>query len=236
MLGIIREDSLLEQYGINQIIRKGTSLSFDDMNQVRGKLRFIGRLLLGVRNDTGTALSCGELLQPQYFDAFKRAAIAIGNENIQLSSTMGIYVKKLCLLNISKSIKSGNTERCDQTKNFLELFNAEWGDTVVAGAIRSLQQKRLNKQFLLPTERDLKTVTKYLEDQIQQEGDYTRLQKLIMTSLILFNKRRPAEVANLKVADYRLSFDNGEDREEILRRLSPEEQLVSKRLDDSEEK
>ena len=69
----------------------------------------------------------------------------------------------------------------------------------------------------------MKTFTDFLEQQIASEQEYTRLQKLIMTALICFNKRRPAEVANLTLADYRLSLHNTEDREEIMKRLSPEE-------------
>jgi hypothetical protein len=155
----------------------------------------------------------------------------MGDDNIQLSKCIGTYVRKLCLLNISQSIKTGNVSRCDGSKQFLEIFNAEWGDTVTASATRKTQQKRLNKTFLLPTEQDLKRFTRFLEEEILRETNYTRLQKLIMAALISFNKRRPAEVANVRISDYRLSFCNTEDREEILRRMSPEEQVLSQRCE-----
>ena len=229
VLEIIKHDELIRQYGINQIIRKGTQITFDEGNQIRAKLRYIGRLLQSVRRDTGYHYGSEEFLQPKFFDAFKRAAIAIGEENIHLSGSMGTYVKKLCLLNISQSIKTGNVARSENSKQFLELFNAEWGDTVTASALRLQQKSRLNKTFHLPTERDMKTFTDFLEQQIASEQEYTRLQKLIMTALICFNARRPSEVTHLTLADYRLSFHNTEDREEIMRRLSPEEQVISKR-------
>ena len=52
-------------------------------------------------------------------------AIAIGEKNVHLSGLMETYVKKLFLLNISQSIKTGNVARSEYSKQFLALFNAE---------------------------------------------------------------------------------------------------------------
>lgn len=196
---------------------------------MRCKLRFLGRLLKELHRQTATTLLFDQLLKPEHFDAFRSAVLEIRKENKQAAFTLGPYIRKLCLLNISDAIKLRDKGRRDDSKDFLDLFNAEWTETVSSSTIRMQQDSKLNKKVTLPLASDLDTLTKYIEKEMKQEQSYTRLQKLVMTWLILFNKRRPAEVAGVKIDEYRLSFNNEEDREEIFQNLSVEEKAVAAR-------
>ncbi|KAF6039582.1 hypothetical protein EB796_002108 [Bugula neritina] len=56
-------------------------------------------------------------------------------------------------------------------------------------------------------------------------GDHcSRLIKNLLTKLIIFNRRRPAECAGLKVEDYKNAAQH-EDPEKIVKSLTPVEQL-----------
>lgn len=51
--------------------------------------------------------------------------------------------------------------------------------------------------------------------------------KLTLTSLIVFNKRRPTEVAELKTADLRI--ERQDENTEMLAALTPSKQLLAQR-------
>lgn len=228
----IKGDSLIKIFGQHQILRKG-DLNFSETNQIRGKLRFLARLLLGIREKTETELSFSELLRPEYYDAFVAAVLEIRQSNKQLALSLGHYVKQICLLNISEGIKSGNKVMRKRSEDFLKLYDSSWCTTVASSTARMQQKEKLNKSVKLPTTADLIKITEFVRSQIEGElardADYVRLQKLVLASLLLFNKRRPAEVADIKVSDYRLSFDNQEDRAEIMSSLTAEEEIMASR-------
>lgn len=229
VLHLITTDKLISIFARHQIFRKPDSLSWSETNNVRSKLRFLGRLLKGLHDQTATKLPFVDLLKPSFFDAFRLTVLKIRTENKQAAFTLGPCIRKLCLLNISDAIKHGDKARREYSKDFLDLYNAEWTETVSSSTIRMQQDAKVNRKVLLPLAADLDKLTKYIEKEMQHKQVFTRLQKLVMTWLILFNKRRPAEVAGLLIDEYRLSFDNEEDREEILHSLTAEERAVAAR-------
>lgn len=221
---------MIKLYGQLQITRKGGNLNHIEKNQVRAKLRFLGRLLHAVQEETAKDLCFADFYKPQYYNAFRDAVLKIRETNKQLALTLGHYIKRLCLLNKSEASKNGLKNVRQDSQDFLDIYNAEWTETVAASTLRLQQQQHLNKKIELPLAADIKQVTSYLEEQITSEEDYTRLQKLIMTSLILFNKRRPAEVANLKLDTYVLAKETAEEEhDEFMTELSMEEKILAKR-------
>jgi hypothetical protein len=87
----------------------------------------------------------------------------------------------------------------------------------------------------VPLTTDLKAFTCFLAEEISKEltslsaGMNTgRLMKLVLSKLIVFNKRRPAECAEMKVADYRRGM-NPTDNAEVLESLTKLEKAVARR-------
>lgn len=231
---MIKDDSLIRLFAYHQILRKGDTVNFEEKNQIRQKLRFLGRLLHRLQTSTKQRHSFKNFLKPEYYDAFVQAALHFRKDNKQMAFTLGHYIRKLCLLNISECIKSKDSDMKADTQDFLDLFQGSWSETVSSSTIRMQQKAKITKQVSLPTTDDLLKLTRYIESEISRDVEsltceYTRLQKLVLAQLILFNKRRPAEVANLTVDAYQLSLDNQEDREEIIQTLSPEEKAVAQR-------
>ena len=233
-LALVMEDHLIKLFARHQLLRKGDQLAFDEINQIRQKLRFLGRLLYALHQKTSTTLSFQQLLRPEFYDAFVESVLGIRKENKQVAFTLGHYIKKLCLLNIAEAIKSKNPVMKSRTQEFFDLYNGMWSETVSSSTVRMQQKAKLNQVVLLPELPDLKCLTAFVDEEIRKEMaaetiDYTRLLKLLLATLVLFNKRRPAEVANLTEDEYKLSFHNQEDRDEIIATLSPEEKAVSGR-------
>lgn len=230
----INSDKLIKEFGQNQLLRKGDNLAWTDVNQIRGKLRFLARLVHAVRDEAGNVCSLSELLHPSYYDAFVTAVLKIRTTNKQLALTLGHFIRQVCLLNIAQGIKTGNKPLRKNSEDFLQLYTSSWGTTVASSTLRMQQQLKLNKERKLPISSDLVALTQYVQKEVDSELDasqvnYNRLQKLVLAGLLLYNKRRPAEIADIKVSDYRLSFDNQEDRPEILQSLTAEERIVASR-------
>lgn len=230
------EDRLINLFCRHQLLRKGDALTWDETNQVRQKLRSLARLLLVLREKTNKELSFMDFLKPQFYDRFVDSVIEIRKTNRQLAFTLGHYIRKICRLNLAEAIKSGDAQKKSNSQDFLDLFDSSWSETVASATVRMQQKGAIGKIVSLPEVTDLQRLTKFMGDEIELimnedkvENHYVRLQKLVLATLILFNKRRPAEVANLTVEDFWRSFDNQEDRKEIIDSLSPEEKAVANR-------
>lgn len=223
-------DSIIRLFGEHQLLRKGEDLSFTEVNQIRAKLHYLARLLGQLHECTDTHKSFLELLRPQYYDAFVESVLKIRTTNKQLALTLGHFIKQICLLNIAESIKQQDKESEKLSEKFLKLFNSSWSTTVASSTARLLQKQKLNKAALLPDTNDLMKITKFVNKKINDaKTEYTMLQKFLLTAVILFNKRRPAEVAEIKISDYQLSLECQEDRDEILNSLPAEKRIVASR-------
>lgn len=233
VLDVVKGDHLIHIFGNHQILKKG-ELTWTESNHLRNKLRFLGRLLIAVRKESGTLLSFSELLSPRFYDNFVAATLVLRGKSKQLAVTLGHYLKQICMLNIAEGIKSGNKKLREDSELFLQLYNSSWSATVASSTIREQQKEKLNKPESLPVPEDLLKLTSYVQQQIEGEllkstVDYTRLQKMVLASLVLFNKRRPAEVADMKVSDYTLSLDRQDDRKDVLSSFSFDEQISAAR-------
>lgn len=233
VLQIIIHDPLIQIFAKHQLLRKGDQESYTETNQIRQKLRFLARLLVKLRDISGRDLTLNEFACPKFYDAFVEAVLELRQENKQLAVTLGYYVKKLVVLKKAEGIKCGDAIMRDDASEFLDLYNSSWGETVMSSTIRMQQQEKVNKAILLPDSQDLQLIHKFVDEEIEKEAkgptDYVRLQKLLLSALVLFNKRRPAEVSSITISDYRISQAGKDDREDITKHLSVEERAISGR-------
>lgn len=234
-LAIIQEDPLIHIFARHQILRKGDKMTYNEQNQIRCKLRFLGRFMNQVREITGKYETLSMVLTPGHYDDCVNAVLELRKKNKQMALTLGHYIKKVTYLKLAEGIKAQNEAQKRESKEFLELFSSSWNDCVASATLRMQQLTKINSTVKLPTIEDLDKLMKFLDSEITQiieenaVQNYTRLQKLVISSLILFNKRRPAEVTDITTQDYRTSFYNQDDREEVLAALSPEEKALAGR-------
>lgn len=217
-------------------MRKGDTFSFAEKNQIRGKLRFLARLLHMVQKLTQSKQSFSELLNPTRYTAFVESVTEIRKSNKQLAIQLGTMLKKMCLLNIGESIKQGNQDMRKAGEDFLTLYNGSWSEEVVASTLRMQKLHKLNKTLELPLTADIVRFTEFLRQEIEHEminsSSYSRLSKLVLASLLVYNKRRPAEIADIKVSDYQLAVSSEEQcPEEVMSSLTIEERVLANRYD-----
>ena len=105
----------------------------------------------------------------------------------------------------------------------------------MSSTLRMQQKEKLNKPILLPSGDDIQKLAKFIDSEIKRElelsgkNNHAKLQKLLLSALLIFNKRRPQEVASLTVGDFRAGQATRDDRSDILTHLPIEEQTISER-------
>ncbi|XP_067947184.1 uncharacterized protein [Watersipora subatra] len=234
LLAIIKKDELIKLFGINQLLRMGENLRFSDINNICNKLKSLARLLQAVRAESETWHDFMSYYCPKYYDCFVRASTGLSKKSSQLGLTLGHYVKQLCHLRIAVAVKASDTDGERSGEQFLKLCMASWTTNVVSAICKRQRLAKLNQVINLPLTADLLKLTKFIDREVSEQlaslTNRVWLVKLVISALILFNKRRPMEVQDLKVADYRLSLAaDQEQREEITNNLSVEEKLVASR-------
>lgn len=234
LVATIQADPIIRLFAQHQVMRLGVDLSWSEINNIRSKLRHLARLLHQLRDMTRMSGSYMDFLRPKFYDCFVDAVHELRKTSKQMAIALGIYIKQIARMNTADAIKVEDDARQNQSEKFLLLYNSSWSAAVAASTLRMQKKGKLNKPQLLPLTTDLVELTNYLKNQLLQQiacPNYCRLQKLILTYLILFNKRRPAEVADMTVGDYKVAMESqDEDREEIMASMSLEERATAERM------
>lgn len=231
---IVKSDKLIVEFGKCQILRLGPKeiRRPSDLTPIRTKLRTIARLLYHVREEVGLDCkwSIQDVLKPERFKQLTAAAIVLSNKNDQLGLTIGGYVKQLLMLKLAESVMNRNTESEEEAKRFQFLYDTYWLCNVTSVAGKQQRHKKINTQEEIPLTGDLNTLSKYLKEQIMIESDKSSLRKLCLSFLILFNKRRPMEVAELTKKNFLEAYGaTNQDNEEIVKSLTEAERILAKR-------
>lgn len=238
------EDTLIREFGLCLLDRMGTpeEQRRKDEDNVRTKLRSTARLL-GKLN--------GKKLRPQAMDnyitggEFMNVVMSVnelsreaGSPNLAL--TLGHYIKQICLLKGSLAIQTANPRKRQEANDFKELYAAHWNSKVAAIAHRRLRLKSMNKTQDIPSTEDLVNLKNYLVNAIQRGIEGSQIQvydqylcfaQLVLAQIVLFNKRRIAEVDELKVWDFehRMNGRDCEHNSEIEDSLGASERALAKR-------
>lgn len=231
---IVREDELIQSFGTEQLGRLGTDdeRRTTDLNNIKTKLRSVARLCERIRCITNTKLFMTDYIQTKHFASVMQAAKDLSAVSPQLTITLGHYMRSLVLLKISASIAAESTHQRQQADDFKHLMEAHWRTQVATVTRRRQKLRKLNKTEEIPETEDLVKLSDYLKRRIETETDEAEVAKLCLTQLILFNKRRPLEVAELTKDDFQSlssNSDNQSDNKELLESLSQTERMLAKR-------
>ena len=146
--------------------------------------------------------------------------------------TIGGYIKKIVLLKISTAIVEDSSNMQREAEQFRYLFDAHFTSQVSAVAGKKQQLKRIDMPEDLPLFEDMQVLGTYIKKQISQiaKNETVRLSKLILAYLVMYNKRRPFEVAEIERDTYiRQAYKSVQDNKEILASLSYAERLMATR-------
>ncbi|XP_050391798.1 uncharacterized protein LOC126810662 [Patella vulgata] len=220
-----------------------------DINRVSQGGRTLGRLVLEARKRRpAEMLSLDGLLKPEYFDLVVECtkSMAMHTEKDKPALTLGRLVGNLLghsiQIKIGDSLRENNETKNQEANNFHKIFGSEWLCRVNSFFTKKINSEKRNKLQIIPLTEDLQKLRLYILDQIKEaisnlqsspkQTNWTRLAQLTLARLILFNKRRTAEVTELKMSDYEGRPRWSEDtNREIDLTLSECDKLLMKRMD-----
>ncbi|KAJ8933494.1 hypothetical protein NQ314_013971 [Rhamnusium bicolor] len=186
-------------------------------------IRRLAKLLQHAQKENAEIKQLIDILRPCHFQLIiagvnKMAQYNPETENYEsptLAINFGTLVKKCCDLAYVDLLQKKNTnEQRKDLKILKRLIESQWADEVSAQAGANLNQNKWNQEELLPLTSDLKKLNIFLQKTSEEsfnklktnENDsfaYNTLKEVLYTQLILLNRRRPAEVAQLKVQTFK---------------------------------
>ncbi|XP_050400868.1 uncharacterized protein LOC126817765 [Patella vulgata] len=217
----------------------------NDIYIVTQKARTLGRLVLEAKkiNKNGI-INMDSLLKPENFDLVVKCAKRMSHERdvLSLGRFLGNLLGHIIQVKIGQSFRDNNEVKIKEASGFQKLYESEWNNRVNSVCLK--KHNILNRKQLqtIPITEDLKTFRQFITDNMKSAKDslntdrtfenWNRLSKLTLCRLILFNKRRRAEVIELKVDDYEKRPKWNEDtNQEIMLSLSKTDQILSRRMD-----
>lgn len=240
---IAKQDKLICRFAYSYI--KGRQ-SKGNLDLVRQNMRRLAKLLQYAREKNSEIKNLIDLLHPQYFKLIIAGVNKMAHynedsdiyESPTLAINFGTLIKKCCDLAYIDLLQIVNTD--DQRKDLKvlkELIISQWADEVSAQAGTNLNQNRWNKDELLPLTSDLKKLIAFLQniaeksyiDLMGNQNDmlsYTTLKDVLYTQIILLNRRRPAEVAQLTVSTFKSINLERENNNEFEKCLTETEKIL----------
>jgi len=236
---LIRREAALRMLAIG----RKEDQKHDDIYRVSQAARTLGRIVMLARKTLPSA-TLDSLLSPSNFDIVVNIAKQMSTDkeqpSLNVGRTVGNLLNKMCTSKYCAALRTDDRGRQDDATNFKKLVEAEWNSRVNRAAVRRIEKERRSKLQVIPLTEDLQKFRDYLVKSIQQYShhlrqgkcpqDWIMLAKCVMSRLILFNKRRRAEVRELRVDEY-LARPKWHDSDggELTMALSSVDRLLAKR-------
>ncbi|XP_078322178.1 uncharacterized protein LOC144621976 isoform X2 [Crassostrea virginica] len=246
---VVMNDSIIKKYAALRVESLGRKedQKIGDMHRISQCCRTLGRLIIECKKLNSTAvINLDTLVSPSHFDlvvsATKSMSIDKENPAISLGNFMGNIIGHIIQIKTGEALRSNDQKRSQESSDFQKLFESEWNYRVNAVCTRRKNTLNRKRVQAIPLTEDLKTLRDFIILKMQQTFillktarkacDWVTLAKLTLSRLILFNKRRRAEVKDLKVADYQSRPDwKKEQRGEFEMALSSADKILANRMD-----
>nr|XP_018913562.1 PREDICTED: uncharacterized protein LOC109041627 [Bemisia tabaci] len=222
-------------------------------------MRILARLLLEMRLlREGKFLTFTDCIDPSNFDYLVAAAKNLCGCSSRIEDR-DAYQKPSLVLKVGPSLQKAaciiqgtylrmfgeEPEIADimnkKVKAFLTLMKTEWTVRVSSTAHANVFERKFNKAELLPLTSDIMNLRGHLDKTIKESRvrltsnptyeNYRKLAVYLLTSTILFNRRRSGEASKMKIEQYknRVGSDK-QTTEELKQSFSPLEIVLCKRM------
>jgi len=129
-----------------------------------------------------------------------------------LGLRLGHSILKCAHIKRGMAIRLNDALAKDEADRFINLHVGEWADAVSTTALTSLKLLKDRKADTLPSTSDLVKLQKYQKEQISMltcqlstapdAQTWRRLAEIILTRIVVFNKRRGGEASKLLLSSY----------------------------------
>ncbi|CAJ1081294.1 hypothetical protein F2P79_020338 [Xyrichtys novacula] len=230
----VKSDPCIMEYGEHLFNRLGYDPGKHEY--IRQKLRELGRLLICSRKNTPLKM-IQDHIKPANFMYVIEAVKDIAGYNGEtdayrcpsLALKVGYSLKKISMLVESRANVQSDYSAAKDARTFRSVYEARWNELISAASLRTLQESKWNTPQLLPFTKDVQTLHSFLDAQQEElfsqlssetsPQTWAQLTKVILTKVILFNRRRSGEVSKIPVSAY-LSHNPSDPQEEVNLALS----------------
>ena len=187
-------------------------------NYITQKLRQMGRLLVQLKSHSIYGID--DALDRSSWDVLVEAVKGVSgyDKETQQYGTPSLALKlghslKACATYLQiEALKDGDDEKKRKAEAFLQLYKADWEESVSSKALNTLQNKQYNRPNFLPLVQDVVKLYNFLEEKakelcekIDQENGrniYLELAKVCLTLVILFNRKRAGEAERITMQGF----------------------------------
>jgi hypothetical protein len=214
---VILQDELIKHYALLRVESLGRKADqkIADMHRVSSSVRTLGRIVIEARM-TMPDITLDGLITPGNFDLAVQIAkrLSVDKEKPALNAgrVIGHLLGHVAMIKSGIALRDNNTTKAKQSSGFSKRHSAEWNFRVNSGAVKRMNNEKRLRTPVIPITEDLVKLRSHVIVQMNnllhsvasshQPPDWLSLAKFTMSRLILFNKRRRAEVRDLKVEEY----------------------------------
>ncbi|KAG9275033.1 hypothetical protein AMEX_G9507, partial [Astyanax mexicanus] len=217
---VVKSDGLIMEYGEHLYNRLGYDVAKHEY--IRQKMRELGRLLICSRKSTPLKTIDDHIMPANFMhvvQAVKHLAGYVPETSTfkcpSLSLKIGHSLAKISQLVESRANVQGNYSAAKAARTFRTVYEARWNELISAASLRTLKESKWNAPQLLPFTKDVQTLHAYLNMQQQQcqnklstqtsAETWGQLARVLLTQVILFNRRRAGEVSKMPLSAYTAS-------------------------------
>ena len=222
----MRDDVVKETVLRDQLIRRFACLRLEslgrkadqkiaDVNRVSQGVRTLGRIVLEAQK-TLPDVTLDGLIKPSRFDLVVKIAKLMSTDKekpaLNVGRLIGHLLRHVVLTKSGVALRENNDLALQEANGFKKLHEAEWNFRVNSAAVKRINKEKRSKVTPIPLTEDLQLLRTHILQKMKKcllqlrssclADDWLQLAKLTMSRLILFNKRRRAEVKDLKVEEY----------------------------------
>ena len=241
---IVRTDHVIRRYAGLRMASLGAEevQKVNDVYRVSQGARTLARLVKEARKKK-CQMTMNKLLTVDHFDLIVECVKTLTYEKERPSLTLGRFMGNLLghALQSKRGIALRNRDdrSYEETKKFQELFGEEWNLRVNSSAVKLINKKKRSQVETIPLTEDLKNLTNFIKDKLREtttdlqnspsQANWKNVAKFSLVRLLLFNKRRVSEVAELKVEDFLNRPIWMQEEGEIEKSLSTTDRLLASR-------
>ena len=240
---ISRTDKTIVLFGESLCAKLG--LEHKDIQNIRNRMRELGRLLQALQKHRPEA-ELKYYLKPKAFSELTSCVREVCgfSENTNkyqtpsLALKLGHSLKGCAELVLARELEDASD--ASETRQFLELYALQWGKKVSRHALGTLAEAKWNKCDTMPIAADIQKMHGFLETETKQSSqnlkenpspqNFKKLAELVLTSVIMFNRRRQGEASLITVDAYRKATSDAVDNPEVTEALSQFERRLANSL------
>lgn len=221
---IVQSDPLITKFGTRfHNTHRGTN----QIHYCSSKMRSLAKLFLTIKKLNPDLQTFKDCLKPQNFDYLVEAVRRMSAFNLKTgdSGTPSVPARlcsslKSCAdIICSEAIKNPSLSSDEkkqilcQISDFHHLMRKDWANEVSANCEKSRRKQKVLKEDILPDPEDIRLFSKFLNDlciseikhlkSVPDEKNYENLAKTIISYIITLNRRRPGEVVDITLDNYK---------------------------------